>query len=94
MNIAKPPWKIEPYVDGIDIVDAENMLILSMSDRQIGTGEPPENARLIAASPDLLAALEQIINECRVYCEGSEDIDSYAVENARQAIRKAKGGDL
>ena len=95
MNIAKPPWKIEPYVDGIDIFDAENMLILSMSDRQIGTGEPPENARLIAAAPDLLAALEKAVEN---YGEpgGPWNVPSDPggwLDMARQAIRKAKGGD-
>jgi hypothetical protein len=48
-------------------------------------------AYLFAAATDLLAALEKIVDECGVYCEGSEDIDTYAVDQARQAIRKAKG---
>jgi hypothetical protein len=51
------------------------------------------NSRLIAAAPDLLAALEKIVGECRVFCEDSMDIDHYAVEQAREAIKYAKGAD-
>jgi hypothetical protein len=54
--------------------------------------ERTANAHLIAAAPDLLAALERIIDECKVFCNDSMDIDNYAVDQAREAIRKAKGG--
>lgn len=50
------------------------------------------NARLIAAAPNLLDALEEIVNNAVLNYEGSMDIYSEAVEAARAAIRKAKGG--
>ena len=52
---------------------------------------PSPDARLIAAAPDLLAALKHITSNCRVFCEDSMDIDDGAVYDARAAISKAEG---
>jgi hypothetical protein len=46
------------------------------------------NARLIAAAPDLLAALEDLLYQAEHSKEGSWDRDE-----ARAAIAKAKGGE-
>ena len=45
------------------------------------------NARLIAAAPDLLAALERIASE------GWTERGAFSVQIARAAIAKAKGGE-
>lgn len=92
------PWQagrsdMATIVDGYESkwIYAGDTYVAVASGVMLGWGEVIANANLIAAAPDLLAALERIVNECRVYCEGSEDIDNYAVDQARQAIRKAKG---
>ena len=52
------------------------------------------NARLIAAAPDLLAALDKLV----IWCEDIQDDDSRApadeMEEARAAIERATGGQL
>jgi hypothetical protein len=54
--------------------------------------ERQANAYLIAAAPDLLEALEEIVINAHKNYEGSMDIYPEAIEIAREAIRKAKGG--
>lgn len=49
------------------------------------------DAHLIAAAPDLYEALEEIVENAVVYYEGSMDIYSEAIENARNAMAKARG---
>lgn len=49
------------------------------------------NSKLIAAAPDLYEALEEIVQNAVVYYEGSMDIYSEAIENARNALAKARG---
>lgn len=48
------------------------------------------NARLIAAAPDLLAALEILVFDCEAH--GLDDNDAHLRE-ARAAIARAKGND-
>lgn len=60
------------------------------------TEEMKANARLIAAAPDMLEALEAITNDCREIIEGREPLDMalvHAVCNgmANTAIAKARG---
>ncbi len=62
-------------------------------------GEDKANARLIAASPDLLAALERLLRANEADYEHLPDMDvrtafetnSIAIKQARAAISKAKG---
>jgi len=48
------------------------------------------NAQLIAAAPDLLETLENLLLACE-YCKPERILTSKAVLLARQAIAKAKG---
>jgi hypothetical protein len=50
------------------------------------------NARLIAAAPDMLAALERIADPSNYGSDGGWDAASYPDEIARAAIAKARGG--
>lgn len=51
----------------------------------------PADQALIAAAPDLLAALEKLLN-CSALCEDESDPSSEcAIENAQSAVRKARG---
>jgi hypothetical protein len=49
------------------------------------------NARLIAAAPDMLAALQSVIHDLS-YDEG-RDLAASTIEQVRAAIRKATGAD-
>lgn len=82
-SFAPAPWQIIPYVDGIDIVDANGQLVARVADRAIdGKGLPPANSRLIAAAPELLAALEVLV---------SRYPNNIGMAKARAAIAKVKG---
>jgi hypothetical protein len=61
---------------------------------EIVEGEPDANARLIAAAPDLLAALEKVTGSLRPLGASMTKIEYYRQmdwEVARAAIAKAKG---
>ncbi|KKM78764.1 hypothetical protein LCGC14_1356680 [marine sediment metagenome] len=64
---------------------------IASMDREPGNGTRPverdANARLIAAAPDLLAALEGLVDRF----DGSEDGEAVEFVAARAAIDKAKG---
>jgi hypothetical protein len=56
--------------------------------------ETEANARLIAAAPDLLAAISEIIEYAEQYldlCDGDHPACEASIEMARNAIRKATG---
>ena len=83
-------WKPDGTPDGYPI---------ARMDRQTEKTTPTErdaNAQLIAAAPDLLAALRAIMNDCREVAEGREQVTPgfwHAILNgkARAAIAKAEG---
>ena len=56
---------------------------------QCATHNHVENAALIAAAPDLVEALEMILNETNAGLW-----DCLPVEKAKQALTKAKGGQV
>lgn len=94
------PWEIREqegnnstFLDGeIQITTESDTLICALQDE---TGEDwtaadmNANARLISAAPDLLAALERVL-ECH-RLKISLDTNAAALEQARAAIAKAKG---
>jgi hypothetical protein len=59
-----------------------------------GHDESAHNISLIAAAPDLLAALESCVNwmeQFDQFLDGQDDPDHYVYQAARAAIAKAKG---
>lgn len=61
---------------------------------EIDTGEDcvvasAKHRRLIAAAPDLLAALKRLLE----LCEAGEGADRYGQQQAREAIAKAEGAE-
>ncbi len=64
------PWEIDPRAANHVIADKRSICSLGFHDTSLpdgGQAENSANARLIAAAPDLLAALE-IARECIAYC--------------------------
>ena len=85
------PWTMEPCPDGIDIYAPKGRIcMLNRDEPEEGNGLDL-NACLIAAAPDLLAALETLMG--LIEMTGPRCISDYAhpISAARAAIAKAKG---
>jgi hypothetical protein len=84
------PW--EAYIDGQissvnTFAESDRAMLIDITRSGTSVKQDNANARLIAAAPDLLAALE------RLYAALSLDADMVlACEQARAALAKAKGG--
>ena len=85
------PWSFytEPQPNGCPVVGS-NGLLICMLGHSVRMADQKEialaNARLIAAAPELLEALKDILSNCL-----DSDGLSRAYENARAAIAKATG---
>ena len=81
------PWRIAPDMHGIGnnlvagVIDATGYAIANCG----SSGNA--NARLIAAAPDLLAALQDLVSSCAIWAPTV--VDTY---KAKQSIAKATGG--
>lgn len=91
MNTAHTPspWQVRKDANGIGVSTPSNRLIAA-----VYPGEA--DAALIAAAPDLLAALEKCVAAYNLYNErdGRSSADTQltaAADNAIDAIRKATG---
>ena len=79
------PWRTnegEPYDDEVshlDIVDANGMLVTETS---YYTDIDHPNARLIAAAPELLAALIKARKELAAYYQWANDVSAFVNSNA------------
>jgi hypothetical protein len=80
------PWLIHEISGDIVTQDKEQTICQPNSRLQSGCGEA--NAKLIAAAPDLLDALIEMIELCTFI---ASDIQSNLIDNARAAINKATG---
>jgi len=87
------PWVVESLVDGYDIhAPQAGCFIATTSDPKMiwGAVTRKVDAHLIAAAPDLLGALNSLLEYLREY-----DLDypeaAPVFDNARAAIAKAKG---
>jgi hypothetical protein len=77
------PWSLDSDAGQVHIVAAGAAIARVMAMRSDGCGEA--NARLIAAAPDLLEALQAVIDH------GSMTGADWASDKARAAIAKATG---
>ncbi len=87
------PWIVEQVSGAIEVCNEETLFTVARCG--IGNGVSEANARLIAAAPELLAALERTADVLEYYNENkgptrdSALCDLFAI--ARAAIAKAKG---
>ena len=71
--------------------------IASTDSPYVSAEEPLSNGRLIAAAPDLLAALKNIVprfERCMIAHKNSPEIAAQNVKAARAAIAKAEGRNV
>lgn len=84
------PWTLGSRVISADTHDTFNVAVALLSSAreapELSEDERAANGRLIAAAPDLLEALEEMVDAVGF---GSEDP---SVERARAAVVKARGG--
>lgn len=67
------PWRIRPYVDGIDIVDADDRLVVNLYDRPVGPiGQPPDNAVLIRSAVNQHYTAHLLLQRIRSHCRSSD----------------------
>lgn len=91
MNTHTPgPWTLEPVLDQrgdetVAVYSAQGLFITYALPRVSACAELAANARLIAAAPDLLAALEDVMSD-PYFAEAST-----RYVHARQAIAAARG---
>ena len=93
LNHSITPWKTAIAFDRAyirNIKDAQGEIIAQIPDWEDGLAETTANARLMAAAPELLAALQGMIE---YFIEGSIDdySDTETMQAARAAIAKATG---
>lgn len=90
------PWTVEQDDDGSCGIVSPDSKYLAFTAGAKDTEAELLNARLIAAAPDLLAALEAVLRWARTSGTGDSELVSAALTakeftHARGAIAKAKG---
>lgn len=82
------PWMIAGKTVYALNEDGYNRFSALVQDAHTKESELVANARLIAAAPELLEALQMLTDHVNRYIYGDDDV---LVSNARYAIRKALG---
>ncbi|EMO9523411.1 hypothetical protein RJ634_005989 [Pseudomonas aeruginosa] len=91
-NFTKGPWR--PGFKNIGHVTAENGAVIAKCERLTSLVNVQANARLMAASPELLEALRELLSVYEgtvrsAHCQ--VEADNETVDMARAAIAKATG---
>ena len=96
------PWHIEQFTSGYSKyegrtishrLESGNMLRIARAYNVMGPNETDANARLIAAAPDMLAALQKLsdVFDMDEHDQDRAHAESCAIDTARAAIAKATG---
>jgi hypothetical protein len=90
------PWTVAEYEDEAYIVDrdghsAQGITSVRLSGAGMNYSEALANAHLVAASPDLLEALEELSDLMQGVIDGDYKPDCLTLQPARAAIAKAEG---
>ena len=90
------PWNFQPcdeYVNCFDVLCEEDYYVATTHDGVRGDKNAGANARLIAAAPDLLEALQNIAEHWNQDQNEAAMADAcwHAIHTARAAIAKATG---
>lgn len=88
LEITPGKWSVFYGTNGTVVLNEDDEMIVSARNAISGFSEQEANARLIAAAPDLLAALQLIIS---YHDDGNCELHSEDVAMARAAISKALG---
>lgn len=86
-------WEVKTPNYSFQTIESKYGKVCTLS-HQFGTDEAEANARLIAAAPELLEALDGMINRFAPNFNRENDEDAKALQKAYAAIIKAKGGTL
>lgn len=86
------PWKVASSaacqeIDVFEIAEVSDLRVIHAVEAWPTPGKPEDDARLIAAAPDLLRSLEYAVGILAAYC-GSDHPETH---NALAAIAKATG---
>ena len=90
-------WTIDGSLalQNLDIIDGANRIcMIDCENEALSDSDIMANARLIAAAPDLLEALWQIVTDAEIDCDTEEAALAALADirvTARNAIAKAKG---
>lgn len=89
------PWQARKAAHGpIDIFDRRNLDVVTVYGGGVESEAREANARLIAAAPDLLEALKDVViayRKARVELGYDDDGESDSIAIAEEAIAKAEG---
>ena len=81
------PWKVDDDREFIVVDDSHNPRDIACS--ELNGDEGLAAAKLIAAAPDLLAALKELLAMCQRQADFNDDGDGCMYDRARAAIAKA-----
>jgi len=86
------PWKVRENGGLMKAVEAnKDWLVYACGRDYMGREELEANARLIAAAPELLEALQEILSTMRKPPSGSGGFHEFDIKAAERAIAKATG---
>lgn len=88
-DLRRAPWSIDK-TNNLQINDADGHAV-AWTETCCGIEKDQQNARLIAAAPELLAALNELLPYAVGRLEGLCDAYDAMLDRARAAIAKARG---